>query len=125
MGNADGLSRLPLPKSTGISHDFINFNSIVGELPIEQENIAEATRVDETLEKVLGFVETNSWPKRNDNADIRVLVRRQDEVSVVNGCIMLGNRIIIPRKLRRAMLNLLHNQHIGIVRMKATARGAM
>lgn len=125
MGNADGLSRLPLPNSTGISHDFINFNSIMGDLPLNATSVAEATKQDEVLREVLRFIEEDNWPKLLENKDAKELYRRRSEVSVEQGCILLGNRLVIPSILRSKVIKLLHGNHIGMVRMKSVSRGSV
>lgn len=43
-------------------------------------------------------------------------------LSIENDCIFYGNRIIIPDTLRTNILELLHDTHIGVCRMKAAAR---
>lgn len=52
MGNAESLSRLPLDEPTGIYNDFINFDSIMGDFPLNSKNLAEATKYDEILKEV-------------------------------------------------------------------------
>ena len=47
---------------------------------------------------------------------------RKDELTVHQGCIMWGSRVVVPTKLRRQVLEVLHESHIGVVKMKALAR---
>ena len=37
-------------------------------------------------------------------------------------CLMWANRVVIPTKLRKPLIEELHTDHPGIVRMKAIAR---
>ena len=46
---------------------------------------------------------------------------RKDELSIQRGCIVWGNRIVIPPLLRQRVLNVLHIGHPGINRMKELA----
>ena len=46
---------------------------------------------------------------------------RKDELTVHQGCIMWGSRVVVPTKLRRQVLEVLHESHIGVVKMKALA----
>ena len=46
----------------------------------------------------------------------------KDELSSQGGCIMWGNRIVIPPLLRQRVLNLLYIRHLGINRMKELGR---
>lgn len=125
MGNADGLSRIPLSTPTGISENFINFNSITGDLPLSCEDLAEATRKDEILRNVFHYIESDTWPRILINRELTELERRKSELSVVDGCIFIGNRLVIPSDMKFRILEILHGDHIGVVRMKSVARGSV
>lgn len=43
-------------------------------------------------------------------------------LSIEDGCLYYGERIVIPRSLQDKVLGLVHDGHIGIVRMKSLAR---
>ena len=47
---------------------------------------------------------------------------RQNELTTFQGCVMWGCRIVIPKKLRSAVLNELHTGHLRVVKMKTLAR---
>ena len=47
---------------------------------------------------------------------------RRNEITIHQGCLLLGIRVIIPSKLQNKVLDLLHSTHPGIVRMKSLAR---
>ncbi|XP_049520472.1 uncharacterized protein K02A2.6-like [Dermacentor silvarum] len=47
---------------------------------------------------------------------------RRNELTVQQGCIMFGMRVIVPAKLRDLLLDELHEVHPGIVRSKQLAR---
>ena len=49
-------------------------------------------------------------------------VRRKDELSVQDGCILWGAHVVIPPPGREVVLTELHETHPGIVRMKNLAR---
>ena len=44
------------------------------------------------------------------------------ELSVEQGCILRGSRVVIPAALRQRILEEIHADHQGIVRSKAIAR---
>ena len=48
--------------------------------------------------------------------------RRRDELSVDQGCVSWGMRVVIPERHQSALLQNLHEYHFGIVRIKAIAR---
>lgn len=41
-----------------------------------------------------------------------------NDLSVKNGCLLLGNKVIIPKILKKDVLELFHEQHLGVVRTK-------
>ena len=47
---------------------------------------------------------------------------QKNELSVESDCLIWGNRVIIPFHLRNKNITELHENHPGIVRMKALAR---
>ena len=47
---------------------------------------------------------------------------KQTELAVEDDCLMSGIRVIVPAKLRKLVLQELHQTHIGMVRMKMVAR---
>ena len=48
--------------------------------------------------------------------------RRKTELSVHDGCILWGNRVVIPEQGRAKVLQQLHDGHPGVTRMKSIAR---
>ncbi|GFT87038.1 uncharacterized protein K02A2.6 [Trichonephila clavipes] len=47
---------------------------------------------------------------------------REAQYTIEDGCIMYGQRVCIPRKFRKNVLEELHAGHLGIVKIKAIAR---
>ena len=60
------------------------------------------------------------WPESDITTTQYHKVR--DELSIHDGCVMRGARIIVPEPGRATMLKLLHSSHSGVVKMKALAR---
>jgi hypothetical protein len=131
--HADALSRLPLPndesielESNYVSHvqscvEVMNHYCSVSDLPdINALDVARLTDRDPVLAKVKDFV-MHGWKEVKDT-DIAIFWRRKDELSVDQGCLVWGSRVVIPSKLRPAVLRMLHDQHPGITRMKLLAR---
>ena len=50
---------------------------------------------------------------------------RQSELSVHDGCILWGNRVVVPPMGRAKIIDELHESHPGICRMKSLARAYM
>ena len=124
-GNVDGLSRLPLPeqhkdKQGTIDTFLVNHLEC---LPMRCADVRWETRSDITLSQVMEMVSTGSFPtiKESDSSLSPYLVRR-NELTLLQGCVMWGNRVILPPKLRKQVLEELHTGHLGVVKMKAMAR---
>ena len=52
-------------------------------------------------------------------------MQRRYELSVQNGCVLWGSRVVVPPPGRAPILRLLHEGHPGISRMKALARSVV
>lgn len=106
-GNADGLSRLPLheqhkDKQGTIDTFLINHLKC---LPMCCADVKWETRSDCTLSQVMEMVSTARFPttKISDSRLSLYLVRR-NELTLLQGCVMRGNIVIIPPKLRQQVL---------------------
>ena len=119
-GNADALSRLPR-KVDHTTHEEVKYFSYLDELPVTAKDISRATLKDPVLARVHEFV-ANGWPNYVQDEDVRPFFTRRDELTVEQGCILWGLRVIIPPKFRSRLLDDLHEQHLGICRMKGLAR---
>ena len=123
--NADALSRLPLsekPVSVPIPAETILLLETIEASPISSTDIQKWTRRDPLLSRVLGLVE-NGWPDDHESDPaLKAYRTRRAELSVQDGCILWGNRVIIPQPGRERVLQALHESHPGIARMKSFAR---
>ena len=121
--NADGLSRLPLPitPTTECQQESTVFNiAQIDTLPVTAKQLKAATHQDSVLSKVLLYTKCG-WPLTIPEV-LKPYWKRRLEISLEDECIIWGIRVIIPYKLRKKVLQELHQSHVGIVRMKATAR---
>ncbi|XP_055632846.1 uncharacterized protein K02A2.6-like [Toxorhynchites rutilus septentrionalis] len=134
FGNADVLSRL-IDQHTKPDEDVIiacttleeDLRSVAidstNQLPLSSM-VEKATACDPLLRKVHRFIR-EGWPKsRSEVKDWKMsrFFDRQEALSVVQGSIMFGDRLVIPTAFRRRCLNQLHRGHPGIQRMKAISR---
>lgn len=62
---------------------------------------------------------------QKDKQDYQPFYQRKDELNMEGGCVLWGNRVVIPSNGRKQALDLLREAHPGIVRMKSLARGYM
>ncbi|XP_048257829.1 uncharacterized protein K02A2.6-like [Haliotis rufescens] len=117
--NADGLSRLPGNDDPETIEAKINYFSNVINLPVSA--IAQATRKDPVLARVMDYT-MSGWPNYVADEGLAPFFRRKDELSVDQDCLLWGLRVIIPKSYQDYVLNELHSEHMGIVKMKARAR---
>ncbi|XP_061774106.1 uncharacterized protein K02A2.6-like [Nerophis ophidion] len=125
-GNADGLSRVPLPETKDTDTETMTacINALLyehlEEAPLSEKQISKATRKDTELSKLHRYI-MEGWPKEIPD-ELRVYYRKRDELSVEQGCVLWGTRVIVPAKMRGAVLKEIHDGHPGIVKMKTIAR---
>lgn len=120
--NADLLSRLPLRDIVDVDSDeSYVFHTAVNDLPITAKRIADATAKDQTLVKVYEYT-MSGWPGSCNESDLQPYWKICHELTVDDGCLLWGRRVIIPQSLRDCMLSELHECHPGMTRMKALAR---
>ena len=122
-GNADGLSRLPLPSILPDldSQCVTTFNfAQVQSLPVTFGDIQKATRRDTILGKVYRYVQ-EGWPSKVPE-ELQPYKYRENELGVENGCVVWGMRVIVPQTLHSQVLKSLHANHPGITRTKAIVR---
>lgn len=126
MAHADMLSRLPLDQGTGVDEFVINSFNQIEDIPLVAEDVANHTQNDSILSQVYKFV-NEGWPKneRFDDEEVKRWSSKKANFSTENNCLYYGNRLVIPKKLIQGVLEILHKDHKGIVRMKALARGSV
>lgn len=120
---ADALSRLPV-KGELVENDdpyeLVNLMQYFDSTPLTSDKLRMWTDRDPTLSLVKRFV-TNGWPG-NVSAEIQPFASRKNELSLHDGCLFWGGRVIPPAKARPQILRELHDSHTGIARTKALAR---
>ena len=119
---ADWLSRLPQNvKKSKEDEVALCFSVMMDNMSILNDKaVARETSRDPILARVTEFV-LNGWPDDVDSIYVP-FHSRQAELTVEKGCLLWGLRVVIPKKLREAVLGELHVGHQGIVRMKQLAR---
>ena len=123
--NADGLSRLPLrAKEEDITQSIKSVQMMeLAKSPVNEKEVSRETKKEPVLATVLTKV-LNGW-EQNDGKfqdELRPYCTRKEELTVEGGCVLWGCRVIIPKPLRKRVLEELHNGHIGVTRMKMLAR---
>jgi hypothetical protein len=117
---ADTLSRAPSPRLfnddvTAECEEQVH-HVIQSAVPImsTRRRYAEATLVDPTLQS-LRSVMKSGWPERKSQCPVAIKpywpVRH--DLSVVDGIILCGTRLVVPHSLRREALDGVHDGHFG------------
>ena len=122
-GNADGLSRVPMPTGKTVQeYDVMDvfYMNHMDVLPITASVIQNECSKDPILSKVLERTQ-HGWPQVSP-VGLEPFFSKRHELSIFHGCIMWGIRVVVPHKLRNQILHELHEGHIGIVKMKGLAR---
>ena len=147
--NADMLSRLPsckIPSTSKcetlpniqLNHIILHTDTVVeetenepelkslyhieiGHLPIDADIIRQQTQNDPELKMVLTSLEKDKRTKDNI-AKLHMYYLKRHELSIEDGIVMWGLRVVVPQCLRDTILKELHQQHPGIVRMKSLSR---
>ncbi|XP_045536272.1 uncharacterized protein K02A2.6-like [Papilio machaon] len=92
-----------------------------GTLPITVSELRHETSKDVILSRVVNYV-LNGWPHKVADLKLKPYFLCRNQLSVENGCLMRGHKVIIPSSLRKKVMNELHTSHLGIVKTKAEAR---
>ena len=122
---ADALSRLPSVKtceSTPVPADWTMLVNFLDGTPTTCANIRQETAIDPTLAKVFKYTESG-WPSKSPKDPVLApFWVKREELSLQDGCVLWGTRVVVPPKLRQSILNELHADHAGSSRMKELAR---
>ncbi|XP_018402050.1 PREDICTED: uncharacterized protein K02A2.6-like [Cyphomyrmex costatus] len=132
FGHADVLSRL-ISHQQRPEEDFViasvkmetDLFSVLNEslqsFPITFQQIKEATKEDDIIQKVINFT-SNSWPQNVDDSDLQPFFRRRNSLTVIQECLLFNDRVVIPQQFHQQILKQLHKGHPGMERMKIIAR---
>ena len=121
--NADGLSRLPVANhitEVPIPGDVLLLFRTLECTPVNATQIRKWIDTDPVLSRVRRNL-LSGWSD-SDDPELQVYQSRVTELSVQDGCILRGSRVIIPQEGREAVIALLHEGHPGVTRMKRLAR---
>ncbi|XP_043197488.1 uncharacterized protein K02A2.6-like [Amphibalanus amphitrite] len=125
--NSDGLSRNPLPleddATPPVPAETVMMLETLEKTLLKSEQIRKYTATDPVLSKVMTHV-AQGWPDKVED-QLKSFQNRKTELSLEMGCLLWGNRVVVPEKLQGRLLRLLHDGHPGIGAMKATARSTV
>ena len=79
----------------------------INKSPMCSTNIKAWTLKDPLLSKVLRYV-THGWSLSTEDEQLIPFFRKKDELSLEDGCILWGSRVVIPPPGRRPLIEELH-----------------
>ena len=117
---ADYLSRNPQPLEQQEIHypDKHEINLVLTGYPLKSEKIQQATLQDPILCKVIENLE-KGWRKSEET---RQYFSHRQELTVIEGILWFGRRIVLPETLRNKVLQKAHGGHLGATKMKQSLR---
>ena len=85
----------------------------IGKLTLQE--IKSATEVDAELQALAPII-TQAWPERSTDvpSQLQVYFPFREELSIQDGVVFKGERIIVPSSLRQCMIDKVHCSHLGI-----------
>ena len=104
-------------------------NAVLVTLPASDQRLDEIRselKSDDTLKTVMQYVQ-NGWPeeKRRVHGPIAKYWSERGNISLHDGLLLRGRRIIIPPRLRADVLRRLHDGHQGITKTRANAASSV
>ena len=125
QANADALSRLPspsYPSNVPTPPETIHLMELLDSTPVSARQIRNHTDRDPLLSQVKKFVQ-QGWPSTTEkSAELQPYERWKSELSLHDGCLLWGGRVVVPPQLRNKVTQELHEAHPGIIKMKCLAR---
>ncbi|XP_058817207.1 uncharacterized protein K02A2.6-like [Topomyia yanbarensis] len=122
---ADPLSRLSTLndyRDVDSSDDKMYVNAITESVAIDVSEIKEASDSDYELTLVKQALMKDDWNDENIKSGAKDYVPFQKDLSILEGYVIRGCRLVIPRKLRARMLQLSHEGHPGETSMVSRLR---
>ena len=115
-GNADALSRLPLPVEAPPPTEpaeLVLLSQHLLDAPVSAEQIRNQTEKDSTLAPVVQFLK-QGWPNTMEKeSPLMPFFTKRSELSLYAGCILWGSRVVVPSVCREPILAELHEGHPG------------
>ena len=124
ISNADALCCLPIPVTTSsdcLPGELINLLDHLSTTLLTATEIKQHTDSDPILAKVRRCV-LSGWSISQNPDYLTPYKTRQHELSVFQGCLLWGSRVVIPKNCRTTVLKELHETHQGASKTKSLAR---
>lgn len=117
---ADALSRLRSSDADTQHFDVGTIQDALLDLPLNKGEIRRASKSDEVMRRL--FTEVKFGWTAQGRSHLADFSRFSDELTIENGLLYRGMRMVIPPDLRPKVLCLLHDGHLGADKVKTIAR---
>ncbi len=122
---ADALSRAPLvydpEEEISVNEVSAYVAAVTQGMPASEarlEEIQHNIEQDSLCQRLIEF-SLNGWPDKTSlNGEIRKYWPERSEITVQNGFLMKGSRLIIPQNMREDILTKVHEGHLGITKTR-------
>lgn len=128
---ADTLSRATETKSQSTTETDVktHVDMVISCMPVSDSRlcqIKEELLKDETMMSLKDVI-ISGWPaaKNDCPADIAAYWNFRDELSVAEGLILKGSKLVIPQSMRATVLRKIHEGHLGIEKCRRRARSVL
>uniref|UniRef100_A0A5S6R4H4 RNA-directed DNA polymerase n=1 Tax=Trichuris muris TaxID=70415 RepID=A0A5S6R4H4_TRIMR len=92
--------------------------------PTDPGLMTRESKKDAVISAVVRYTK-EGWPQSVESEELKHYRKLRHSLSTENGCLFLGARIVIPTRLKRQVLQLVHLGHFGMQRMKKRARSVV
>ena len=104
-------------------------HTILSSIPISDRKLEEVRRETELHEQLQLLRDTilDGWPDARNSCPPKIVDfwNHRDELSYIDGLLLKGSKIVIPRSLRTKILESIHTGHMGIEKCLKCARSAV
>ena len=127
----DTLSRKPLPDTAPELSEKadIQVNLVMSNVPVSDRKMQEIRKKTDIEPQMVTLKQTIlfGWPNTKKECPPSLIDYwcYRDELTVVDGIIMKGHKIVIPPSLRKQMLEIVHTGHFGVDKCLSRARTAL
>lgn len=118
---AGGLSRLPVDNEKNIYPE-ISYLHFVDDIKIMNSNLVKKETIKDPLLSKVKYYKMNGWPEIL-REKLEFYKQNKKLLNIEQDIIQWKHRIIIPNSLKNTILNELHQNHLGVTKMKSIARG--
>ena len=127
---ADTLSRLHLNEVDDLHEAFdAQVHLVMTNLPVSNQKMLDlqaSTASDPDMQQLIAIIK-EGWPDHRNSCppSVKPSWNYRDELSVMEGLVFKGERIVIPVALRKDMLKRVHIGHMSMVKCKNRAKEVM